>query len=173
MSLRLVIDSSVVVTAMRPSEPGHADALDFFARLADAQARGDVEVLAPPELWLEVHVATRRAQGARDVAPLADPTRELAIATVPLADAASIHDFLAELDARTRHKVPYTNATDLVYLWVAWQAGAALVTLDRALLKYHGAVCDVMRPFHVHFPRVTRGAAPPCDEAGAAGEEGS
>jgi hypothetical protein len=48
-------------------------------------------------------------------------------------------------------QAPLPNATDLVYLWVAWSEGATLVTLDRGLLKCHGIVCDVTRPYHYRF----------------------
>ena len=50
-----------------------------------------------------------------------------------------------------RGRRPFANATDLVYLWVAWSRDAAVVTLDQGMLKYHGVVCEVTRPQHVRL----------------------
>jgi predicted nucleic acid-binding protein len=146
VTVRLVLDSSVIVAAMKPGEPGHADAVEFLARLRGACARGVAEIFAPPELWLEVHVAAAR------IGPDAPrPMEGLTIALVPLGDEAAIAEFLALLAERSRRAAPLVNATDLVYLWLAWRVSATLVTLDRGLLRYHGALSDVARPYHLRF----------------------
>jgi hypothetical protein len=61
--MQLVLDSSVLIAAVQPAEPKHADALVFVDRLRAAITAGDVNAFAPPELWLEVHVVD--AAGAR------------------------------------------------------------------------------------------------------------
>lgn len=153
MSARLVLDSSLIVAAMKPSEPSHADALDFLDRLREAQERGGASVFAPPELWLEVHVAAQKLvkQKERGAPEPKEPMVGLAIKLVAMDREEAIAGFLEQLTARTRGQPPFTNATDLVYLWVAWSVDATLITLDQRLLKYHGLLCDVMRPFHYHF----------------------
>jgi predicted nucleic acid-binding protein len=139
---RLVLDSSVVIAAGQPAETHHADALAFVDRLRVACAAGAASLFAPPELWLEVHVVEHR---------LARPPRESALASLAVelvapADREAITRFLDRLTARTRGRKPFANATDLVYLWAAFEVGAVLVTLDQGLLQYDHAVCEVRRP---------------------------
>lgn len=154
MPVRLVLDSSVLVAAMKHGDRGHADATAFLDRLRFARSRGDAEVFAPPELWLEARVAAAKAEKATH-APPPRPIEELFagldVELVPMTSIEQIDEFLDELKRRVRDQAPFANATDLVFLWVAWRCNAALVTLDGGLLKYHGMVCDVMRPFHVRF----------------------
>ncbi len=151
MYARFVLDSSVVIAAADPTEVSHPDAACFLERLARAQATaksgdGEMSVLAPPELWLEVEVALRRKAIATR------PHAALAITFVPLETEEAITNFLDAVEKGARGKRISANATDLAYLWVAWREDAALVTLDGGLLKYHGVVCDVTRPQHVRFP---------------------
>ncbi|MDI3288597.1 PIN domain-containing protein [Polyangium sp. 15x6] len=154
MSVRLVLDSSVLVAAMKEADPGHADAVDFLDRLRAAHAAGQAEVFAPPELWIEVRAAAQKL-GRFVIAPsrrgMDDLFEKLDVELVPITSVAEIDAFFERLERHMRNRSPFTNATDLVYLWVAFQRGAALVTLDAGLLKYHGMVCDVMRPFHVRL----------------------
>ena len=64
--MHLVLDSSVLIAAVRPAEPDHADARAFVERLRSAQASGALRAFGPPELWLEVHVVEERlARGRR------------------------------------------------------------------------------------------------------------
>jgi len=149
MASRLVVDSSVVISAGQPAEAAHADALAFLDRLRAASAAGLAEAFAPPELWLEVHVAEHRL--ARGTAP-ASALAGLPVELVAPADRAAITGFLERLEARTRGRRPHVNATDLVYVWAAFQVGAAaLVTLDRGLLKYDRVFCEVRLPRDVWF----------------------
>lgn len=154
MTPRVVLDSSVVVAAMRPPEPGHDDAVAFLERLRDAEARGRAVLFAPPELWFEVRVAAQKMAAARGGPPPPDAAAflaQLAITLVPVTDVDEIEALFAQLARHTRGRAPFTNATDLVYLWVAWRQSATLITLDQRLLKYHRVVCDVVRPAHAHF----------------------
>ena len=90
--------------------------------------------------------------GAR--APAVDAAEILAglsVKLTPITSPEEISEFLEQLARRTYGKAPFANATDLVYLWVAWREGATLITLDRGLLKYHRILCDVIRPSPVRF----------------------
>jgi hypothetical protein len=172
MTTRLVLDSSVLVAAMRPTEPGHADSAELLADLRSGVQRGAALVFAPPELWIEAHVAAQkgakggaayrasgagaayRASGAGARAPAPDAAEILAglsVKLTPITSPEEISEFLELLARRTHGKAPFANATDLVYLWVAWREGATLITLDRGLLKYHRILCDVIRPSPVRF----------------------
>jgi predicted nucleic acid-binding protein len=150
--MRLVLDSSVLIAALKPAEPHHAAALDLVDRLRAALAAGTVEVFAPPELWLEVHVVEQRLAASRSGAPPAhEAMRGLAVELTAPSDAAALSGFLAHLAKRMRGRRPTANGTDLAYLWAAWSQDATVVTLDEGLLKYHGVVCDVTRPQHVRI----------------------
>jgi predicted nucleic acid-binding protein len=148
--VHLVLDSSVLIAAVRPAEPGHADAQAFVERLRSAQASGAVRAFGPPELWLEVHVVEERLAHGRRVGPAPGAAMEgLAIALVTLDRVEMLTGFLDVLRRQMRGRRPFANATDLVYLWAAYEVGATVVTLDRGMLAYHGVVCDVTRPEHV------------------------
>ncbi|MDC3961631.1 hypothetical protein KEG38_47875 [Polyangium jinanense] len=139
---------------MKEADPGHEDAVDFLDRLRAAHASGRAEVFAPPELWIEVRAAAQKL-GRFVVTPsrrsMDDLFANLDVELVPITSVVEIDAFFERLERHMRNRAPFTNATDLVYLWVAFQRAAALVTLDAGLLKYHGMVCDVMRPFHVRL----------------------
>ncbi len=151
MASRIVLDSSAVISAGQPTEEAHAGALAFLDRLRHACAAGLAEVFAPPELWLEVYVAEQRLARPGDAAR-ASPLAGLPVELVAPADHQAITAFLERLGARTRGRRPFVNATDLVYLWAAFHVGAAaLVTLDRGLLKYDRIFCEVRRPPDVWF----------------------
>lgn len=150
--MRLVLDSSVLVAAMKPAEPGHADARAFLDRLRATVAAGAALAFAPPELWLEVHVAEQRlARTRRNASPVESPLGWFAVELVAPADEGAISEFLALLTKRMRGRRPFANATDLMYLWAAYRVEAAVVTLDEGLLKYQGVVCDVTQPQHVRL----------------------
>jgi hypothetical protein len=148
---RVVLDSSVVIAAMRPSEPGYEDARDFLGRARGAQEREGARVLAPPELWLEVHVAAQKLAKQKGEPEPKDPMAGLVVDLVAMDRREAVLAFLEVLSARMHGQAPLPNATDLVYLWVAWSEDATLITLDRGLLKCHGLLCDVTRPYHYHF----------------------
>ena len=150
--MRLVLDSSVVIAAVRPAEPEHADARAFVDRLRSALDSGAASVFCPPELWLEVHVVEQRLARSRRGAPsLGGALEGLAIRLVAPEGAEAITAFLDVLTKRMRGRRPFANATDLVYLWAAWSMDATVVTLDQGMLEYHGVVCDVTRPQHVRI----------------------
>lgn len=150
--MRLVLDSSVAIAAIRPDEADHPDARAFVERLRAASPESGIELLAPPELWLEVHVVEQRlARSRRGGAPAQGAMEGLSITLCAPADREELTTFLAHLEKRMRGRRPFANATDLVYLWVGWSREATVVTLDRGLLEYHGVVCDLTRPQHLRL----------------------
>lgn len=151
--MRLVLDSSVLIAAVRSGEPEHPDARAFVERLRSALATGGASAFGPPELWLEVHVVEQRLARTRRGAPAPFGALEgLLIELVAPPDLPAITTFLDLLTKRMRGRRPFANATDLAYLWAAWSVDAAVVTLDQGMLAYHGVVCDVTRPQHVRLP---------------------
>ena len=150
--MRLVLDSSVLIAAVRPAEPEHADARAFVDRLRPALTTGTASAFGPPELWLEVHVVEQRLARSRRGAPaLGGALAGLAVELVAPDGVEAMTSFLDVLTKRMRGRRPFANATDLVYLWAAWSVDATVVTLDQGMLAYHGLVCDVTRPQHVRF----------------------
>ena len=150
--MRFVLDSSVLIAAVKPAEPDHAPALAFVERLRPALGTGAVMAFAPPELWLEVHVVEQRLAASRRGGPAPGSAMSgLAVELVTPGGAAALTAFLEVLVKRMRGRKPFANATDLVYLWAAWTVDATVVTLDQGMLGYHGVVCDVTRPQHVRL----------------------
>ena len=150
--MRLVLDSSVLIAAVQPAEPDHESVRAFVDRLRATKAAGEVSLLAPAELWLEVHVVEQRLALSRRGGPApGSALRGLAVELVAPEGVEEITTFLDLLTRRMRGRRPFANATDLVYLWAAARMSATVVTLDRGLLDYHGVVCDVTRPQHVRL----------------------
>jgi len=150
--MRLVLDSSVLIAAVSPAEPGYENARAFVGRLRSTLASGTASAFAPPELWLEVHVVEQRlARSRRGALTPGDAMRGLTVELVAPAGVEEIAAFLDVLTRRMRGRRPFANATDLVYLWAAHRVDATVVTLDQGMLDYHGVVCDVTRPQHVQL----------------------
>lgn len=147
-----MLDSSVLIAAVQPGEPGHDDARGFVDRLRRAHAGQRALAFGPPELWLEVHVVERRLERSRG-ARTGSALDGLAIELVAPAGQGELTAFLDHLTLRMRGRRPFANATDLVYLWAAWSVGGTVVTLDEGLLKHHQLVCDVTRPQHLLLER--------------------
>lgn len=148
--VRLVLDSSVLIAAVKPAEPEHEDARAFVERLRSAQASGTAPAFGPPELWLEVHVVEERLAHGRHVGHVPGTAMEgLAIELVAPDHREALTGFLDLLRRRMRGRRPFANATDLAYLWAAHEVDATVVTLDQGMLAYHAVVCDVTRPQHV------------------------
>src|SRR4051812_15887610 len=128
--MRLVLDSSVLIAAVQPAEPEHADARGFVDRLRAALATGSASAFGPPELWLEVHVVEQRLTRSRRGAPaLGGALTGLAVELVAPDSVEAMTSFLDVLTRRMRGRRPFANATDLVYLWVASRVDATVVTL--------------------------------------------
>src|SRR3954454_7370177 len=113
--MRLVLDSSVLIAAVQPAEPEHADARAFVERLRSALASGTASAFGPPELWLEARVVEQRLARSRRGAPtLGGALEGLAIELVAPEGAEAITAFIDVLTKRMRGRRPFANATDLV-----------------------------------------------------------
>jgi predicted nucleic acid-binding protein len=130
-----VLDASVAVAAVRPSEPSHQAAR---ARLV-ALFTGTDTIVVPAIFDVEVTatLVRERASSAaaqeyldRDLA-----TREL-VTIGPRAARA-----ISGVAARTR-----LRAADAAYVWVASSRGLPLVTLDLEIAQKVGTLCQVEAP---------------------------
>ncbi len=135
--MKIVLDASVAVAAVRPNEPDHP-----AARVrVDSILTGQDTLVVPALFPIEVTAALARRAGwpyakiAAYVARLlAPPCRVVTIGT-RRAHAAS------QLAATTR-----LRAADAVYVWVASHEGLLLVSSDDEILQRGAAVCQVQRP---------------------------
>ena len=135
--MKLVLDASVAVAAVRPNEP---DYLAARARV-DAILTGRDELIVPALFPIEVTSALARravwphAQIAAYVARLLAPPCRVVTIGVKRAHAVS------QLAAVTR-----LRAADAVYVWLASNEGILLVSSDDEILQRGAAVCQAQRP---------------------------
>jgi predicted nucleic acid-binding protein len=135
--VKIVLDASVAVAAVRPNEPTYARAR---ARV-NAILTGKNALLVPALFPIEVTSAlARRAAwpkaqiGIYVASLLAPPCR---LVTIGPRRAESI----AAVAATTR-----LRAADAIYVWLAATNGAALVTSDDEILQRVGTLCQVEAP---------------------------
>ncbi len=130
-----VLDASVAVAAVRPSEPSHAAARNRLAALLT----GADDVVVPAIFDFEVTSALVRGQASpasarryleRDLA-----ARKL-ITIGPRAARA-----ISAVAAKTR-----LRAADAAYVWVAVSRGLPLVTLDLEIGRKAGGLCAIESP---------------------------
>ena len=121
MALLLTLDASVFVAACRRSEAGHASS----RALLDSLAGTDVPLIEPALLPVEV-AATLSRTGVD--AALAQDFAE-AILDLPHLTVVAVDERLIRraITAATQHKL---RGSDALYITVAAQYGARLVTLD-------------------------------------------
>jgi predicted nucleic acid-binding protein len=135
--MKLVLDASVAVAAVRPNEPDHARAR---ARV-DSILTGRDQLVVPALFPIEVASALARraawASASIDVyisRLLAPPCRVVAIG----AKGARV---AAQLAAVTR-----LRAADTVYVWLASRQGLILVSSDEEILQRGAGACQVQAP---------------------------
>ena len=135
--MKLVLDASVAVAAVRPNEPHH---LRARARVG-AVLTGRDELIVPALFPIEVTSAlARRAawpqpQIAAYIARLLARPCRLVTLGVKNAHAS------ANLAAATR-----LRAADAVYVWLASKEGVVLVSSDEEVLQRGATVCQVQAP---------------------------
>ncbi len=133
----LIIDASVLVADLRPSEPYHSEA----AGLLDFVREREMPVSLPAVALAEVAGAIARGTGRTSLAHRvirllqATPHYQWAIIDLPLAQRAAM--LAAEYRLR---------GYDAVYVALAQQLDAPLVTLDMELCKRGPADVEVRRP---------------------------
>jgi predicted nucleic acid-binding protein len=137
MAPLLTIDASVFVASVRPREPGHAACRALWGILRGA----DVPLIEPALLPIEVAAALGRTGGTRDsVAEFVDAILALpGLTLVPLAEGLARRAAALAAERRLR-------AADAVYVAVAQQYGARLVTLDGEQLARSPSDVRACRP---------------------------
>jgi len=132
-----VVDASVHVNALNPSEAGHRASRDFLARV-----RSEHIVLAGPEILI-AEVAAAVARALDDAA--AALRLALALRGVPdfrfFPVDASLADAAAEMSARYR-----LRGCDAIYVALADRLSVPLVTLDRQQRERGAKAVRTLRP---------------------------
>ena len=137
MALLLTLDASVFVAACQPHEPGYAASLALLKSMLET----DAPLVEPAILPLEVGAALCRA--GRDAAAALDYAE--GIFTLP-------HLVLAGLDERWARRALALalecrlRGADALYVTVATQYGARLVTLDAEQLERAPAAVHACKP---------------------------
>jgi len=131
-----VVDASVHVSALNPHEPFHPQSRDFVAL-----ARRGVVLVSPEILLPEVAAAVARALGNQERAlRIASAIRAMeGVRLVAVTE--SLADQAAAVAARCR-----VRGCDAVYLALARETGAPLVTLDRQQLERGRAMAQTLTP---------------------------
>jgi len=136
----VVLDTSVVIAAVSPSEERHSEALQFLHIVH----RSRVSVHAPAHFLLELYAVLSRSP--REVRQLGFMTEDEAIAvrlrTVGEAEAQAT---IAWVSSQMPGRSP-TRGADLAYAWVARATGLPLVTLDKGLHEFTGYGVRVYYP---------------------------
>jgi len=130
-----VLDSSVAVAAVRPSEPSHAMARIRLVALLT----GVDEIVVPAIFDVEVTSALVRGQ-ASPASARRFLQRDLAARTLVTIGPRAVRAICA-VAAQTR-----LRAADATYVWVAMSRGLAFVTLDREVQRKATGVCQVQGP---------------------------
>ena len=129
--MRLVLDASVAVRALRPSEPGHLEAKNRVARIL----RGEDEAVVPPLFPVEVSAALRRQGFAEtEIMTFVD---DLGIKVFTMGPRA------ADAARRVALKTKLRGA-DAIYVWLAESQRVPLCTTDHEIIDR--ASCTIVTP---------------------------
>jgi hypothetical protein len=136
----VVIDASVVVAAVSPTEDGHAEALEFLKRAHFTHAT----LHEPPQFLLELYAILSRRP--RELRQLGFMTEEdpLVIRWAPLGEP-EIQQLLAWLTSSCPGKCP-TRGADLAYVSASLRGTIPLITLDGGLQSFRFCGLDVHAP---------------------------
>jgi predicted nucleic acid-binding protein len=133
--MRYVLDASVAVASLRPTEPLHAASVAYLSPLL----AGRDTIVVPAIFRVEVASALARAgftaaQVGRFVGAFLASAR---VATIGPKRAIDIQ--AVAVDTRLR-------AADAIYVWLAQKEGLPLVTGDAEVLQRGSARCQVVSP---------------------------
>ena len=134
--MRLILDASVAVAAVRSNEPSHAASRARISRVL----AGDDEIAVPAIFAIEVGASLARVGESADaVCAYVDALMSVAatVATIGPSRARRIRDVAIASKLR---------AADATYVWLAAQEGAPLCTLDKEMTQRCGAYCRVIPP---------------------------
>jgi predicted nucleic acid-binding protein len=133
--MRYVLDASVAVAFLRPTDANHPRVLKFMQKALSAPH----DLLVPAIFRVEVAAALARASiGAGDVDRLMAVllARAEVVTLGPKAARKAAHVAIA---CRLR-------GMDAIYVWVAQREGAPLVTLDREVCDRAAKHCELICP---------------------------
>jgi predicted nucleic acid-binding protein len=133
----LTIDSSVFVSAARPSEIGHAESTAFLAWVRNKRTR----LFLPTLVMAEVAAALSRTGSDPGLAQ----QYALAVGQLPNTVMVALDEGLARQSAAigAQHRL---RGADAVYLASAALFAAELVTLDREQLERGAAIVQTLTP---------------------------
>ena len=135
--MKLVVDASVFVAAADRSDAAHTEAKDFLERISTSKSRVLCPVIVLPETAAAIARLTRDS-GKGDVAVL----RVLAMPGLRLV---AMSEGFARRAARraSRH---FLKGADAIYVALAANSKAALITLDEEMLERGGEAVRTMSP---------------------------
>ena len=134
--MRVVLDASVAIAAMRPSEPAYA-----AARACVERALQGLDVIVEPSFFVVEVAGALTRLGYEPAAidaflrPLMSPPHEIVTVGAKRAQAA------ARVAITTKLRGP-----DALYVWLAAREQLSLLTLDREILARGTAACRVSTP---------------------------
>ena len=137
MNNAYVIDANVLVAAFRPSEPHHLPSQTCLQNLRSGQARLFCPTLTLPEIAAAIVRGTGDETLARSFTTMLHRLSEMQF--VPLDE--PLADLAAEIAITCR-----LHGADAVYVAVAYQAGAILLTWDAELLTRAARVITTLTP---------------------------
>jgi predicted nucleic acid-binding protein len=136
--MRLItVDSSVFVSAARPSEPGFEESTAFLAQIRRTRPR----LFLPTLAIVETATALSRTGNDEDVAQ----RYAMAVGRLPNTVLVALDEGLARQASElgSRHKL---RGADALYVATASLFGAQLVTLDREQLERGAAIVQTLTP---------------------------
>jgi predicted nucleic acid-binding protein len=134
--MRLVLDASVVVAAVRHVEPSFAAARATVNRAL----RGDDELVVPTLLAVEVAASLARVgEPAPKIRELVAHLTSSPHQSVPLGPGRAKRAMELAIAGKLR-------GADAVYVWLASSRRIALCTLDAAMAERAAAFCKVIGP---------------------------
>jgi predicted nucleic acid-binding protein len=134
--MKLVLDASIAVAAVRPNEPSHAASRARVGRVL----AGHDEFIVPAIFPIEVGASLARVgEPTAAVCAYVDAliSVAIAVATIGPLRARSIRDMA--IASRLR-------AADAAYVWLAAHEAAPLCTLDKEMTQRGSAFCQVIPP---------------------------
>lgn len=127
----LVVDSSVFIASLSPSDSTHDISRQFLSKLAVQ------DVILPTLILAEVATVLHRNK-YKEI-----PTVIRNISTFPLVHLD--HDFIEQMMGKLP-EMPVLKTADMIIVICAKAAKATLVTWDKQLLKLQKKVCEVITP---------------------------
>ncbi len=134
--MKLVLDASVAIAALRPSEPAYAAARARIERVL----QGADELVQPPIFGVEVAGAlARRGTREADIRTFVQTLRAPPHRIVAIGPKGSASAEACAIQGRLR-------GADALYVWLASARGLPLCTLDQEMAQRGAPFCKVLAP---------------------------